>query len=124
MLTHPLRHPLQQFHVKVNDAYTISHYDISDTEFLCRVKALHTFTFVKPFKWHFGEEWTFLDILTSSNIMPILRRMNFSIVINADDLNQMNHSEFFTDYRHVDVHFAFIIDDNRLHSELSKYVPW
>ncbi|CAF4224611.1 unnamed protein product, partial [Rotaria sp. Silwood2] len=123
MLTHPLRHPLQQFHVKVNDAYTISHYDISDTEFLCRVEALHTFTFVKSFKWHFREEWTFLDILTSSNIMPILRRMNFSIVINADDLNQMNHSEFFTDYRHVDVHFAFIIDDNRLHSELSKYVP-
>ncbi|CAF2577417.1 unnamed protein product [Rotaria sp. Silwood2] len=36
----------------------------------------------------------------------------------------MNHSTLFTDYRHVDVHYAFIFDDNRSHSELSKFVPY
>ncbi len=50
--------------------------------------------------------------------------MNFSIVVNADDLNQMNHSALFTDYRHVDVHYAFIINDNRPYSEVSKYIPY
>ncbi|CAF1222618.1 unnamed protein product [Rotaria sordida] len=70
------------------------------------------------------EEWTLLDMLTSSRVMPILRRMTFSIVINAVDLNHMNHSAIFTDYRHVDVHYAFIFDDNRSHSELSKFVPY
>ncbi|CAF0831231.1 unnamed protein product [Rotaria sordida] len=70
------------------------------------------------------KEWTLLDMLTSSRVMPILRRMTFSIVINAVDLNHMNHSAIFTDYRHVDVHYAFIFDDNRSHSELSKFVPY
>ncbi|CAF4709696.1 unnamed protein product, partial [Rotaria sp. Silwood2] len=26
------------------------------------MEALHTFTFVKSFKWHYREEWTFVDI--------------------------------------------------------------
>jgi hypothetical protein len=84
---------------------------------------LHTFTFSKSFDWHFPEEWTFVDILTSSKVMPILQRMNFSIVIESNDVDHMNHSALFTDYRNVDIHYAFIINDNRLHSEISQYIP-
>lgn len=123
MLTQPLPHTLQQFHVKLNDDWSCSHIDISATKFLPRMETLHTFTFVKSFKWHFREEWTFVDILTSSSVMPDLQQMNFSVVINVDDLNDINHSALFTDYRHVDVHYAFIINDNRSHSELSKHIP-
>ncbi|CAF3140209.1 unnamed protein product, partial [Rotaria sp. Silwood2] len=122
MLTQPLRHTLQQFHVKLNDIHSDPYLDISAAKLLSRMEALHTFTFVKSFNWHFTKEWTFLDILTSS-VMPILRRVNFAIVINTDDLIRMNHSALFTDYRHVDVHYAFVINDDRLHGKLSKYVP-
>lgn len=122
MLTRPLRHTLQQFHVKLNDVYSATHHNISAAKLLPKMEALHTFTFVKSFNWHFMEEWTLLDILTFSSIMPILRRMNFAIVMNFNDLNQMNHSALFNDDRHVDIHYVFIVNDNRLHSKLSKYV--
>ncbi len=115
MLTQPLRHKLQQFHVKLNNISSYAYLDISTTKLLPRMEASHTFTFVKSFKWHFRKEWTFLDILISSGVMPILRRVNFAIVINADDLTQMNHSALFTDYPHVDIHYAFCINDNRIH---------
>jgi len=123
MLRQPLRHKLQQFHVKLNDISSYAYLDISTTKLLPPMEASHTFTFVKSFKWHFREEWTEVDILTSSSVMPVLQRMNFSIVINADDLNHMNHSALFTDYRHVDIHYAFVINDNRLHNEINTYVP-
>ncbi|CAF4591276.1 unnamed protein product [Rotaria sp. Silwood2] len=124
MLTQSLPHTLQQFHVKLNNDWSSSHIDISAAKLSPRMEALHTFTFVKSFKWHYREEWTFVDILTSSSHMPVLQRMNFSIVINADDLNDINHSALFTDYRHVDVHYAFIIDDKRSYSELIEYIPF
>lgn len=123
MSCQPLRHTLKQFHVKLSDASAIPYPDISCTRYLPRMEALHTFTFVKSFQWHFKEEWTVLDIFSSSNVMPILRRINFSIVIDMDDLYQMNRSSLFTDYRHVDVHYAFIVNDTESQSELLKYVP-
>ena len=86
------------------------------------MKALEVFSFVKAFKCSFGDEWTFVDQITSIDVMPMLRQMSFCIVVNANDLVRMNHSALFTDSRHVDVRFAAVIDDDRSHVELRSYV--
>ncbi|CAF3172646.1 unnamed protein product [Rotaria sp. Silwood2] len=65
-----------------------------------------------PLLNHSSEEWTFVDVLTTFNVMPVLRRMNFSIVIDVNDLDQMTQSPLFNDDRHIDVHYAFVIHDN------------
>ncbi|CAF1345840.1 unnamed protein product [Rotaria sordida] len=70
-----------------------------------------------------SEEWTLVNLLTASKVMPVLRRMNFSIVIDINDLNKMNHSALFDDDRHIDVHYVFMISDNREHFEVNQYVP-
>ncbi|CAF4372753.1 unnamed protein product, partial [Rotaria sordida] len=35
----------------------------------------------------------------------------------------MNNSALFDDDRHIDVHYVFMISDNREHFELNQYVP-
>jgi hypothetical protein len=122
MITQPLSHTLQQLHITINDVASNSHPRLPYAHFWPQMKVLHTFTFVKSFNWHFSKEWTLIDTLTSSDIMPMLRRMNFCIVIDTDDLHGMHRSALFTDYRHVDVHYAFMINDNRQHIELSDYL--
>ena len=54
--------------------------------------------------------------------MPLLKRMNFALVINVSDLVGMNNSALFKDSRHIDVHYAFIINDEHPHIELLNYV--
>jgi hypothetical protein len=121
MLTEPLSHTLQQLHI--NLAHESYHRNNLDTILLLpRMEALHTFSFVKSFDWHFYLEWTFVNLLTS-RVMPVLRRMNFSLVIDVDDLIRMRNSALFTDFRHIDVHYAFIINDDRPHIELLNYIP-
>ncbi|CAF3968982.1 unnamed protein product [Rotaria sordida] len=90
---------------------------------LHRMESLHTFTFIKSFKCYSNEEWEFVNVLTNSDIMPVLRRINFSVFIDANDLVQMTHSNLFVDDRHIDVHYVFMISDDRQHSELDEYVP-
>lgn len=123
MMTQPLSHTLQQLHITINNVASSPFFLLPDAHFWPRMEALHTFTFVTSFKWHFRNEWALVDTLTSSNVMPLLRRMNFCIVIHIDDLNQINHSALFADYRHIDVNYAFMITDNRQHIELRDYVP-
>ncbi|CAF3366082.1 unnamed protein product [Rotaria sp. Silwood2] len=96
---------------------------LRDKDFLPRMESLHTFTFVKSFKRYLSEEWTLVNVLTTFNVMPVLRRINFSIFIDVNDLDQMTHSALFNDDRHIDVHYAFMINDNREHFELNQYVP-
>ncbi|CAF4089515.1 unnamed protein product, partial [Rotaria sordida] len=116
---------LKKLQIKgVCNYFDICHFVMQHANTLTHLTIESSWYHLRSFKWHFMEEWTLLDMLTSSRVMPILRRMTFSIVINAVDLNHMNHSAIFTDYRHVDVHYAFIFDDNRSHSELSKFVPY
>jgi hypothetical protein len=123
MNTQPLSHTLQQLHITLNDECSDSCiFSVPDAHLWPRMKVLHTFTFMKSFNWHFTEEWILVDRLTSSNVMPTLRRMNFSIVIDSNDLHPMHHSGLFTDYRHVNIHYAFMINDNRQHIELKNYV--
>jgi hypothetical protein len=77
------------------------------------MEALHTFTFVKWLVSYSDKEWTSIDALTSTDVMPFLRRMNFAVLMDADDLLQMSRSALFTDCRHSD----------RSHQELDEYVP-
>ncbi|CAF3260355.1 unnamed protein product [Rotaria socialis] len=122
MSTEPLAHTLQRLHITLNDHCSDMEYSLCDTNLLPEMKALHIFSFTKSFVWHCIEEWKFIDALTSSRIMPILRRMNFSVVIDVNDLVEMNRSALFTDFRHIDVHYTFIINDDRSHMELREYI--
>jgi hypothetical protein len=61
--------------------------------------------------------------LTSSNIMPVLRRANISYFINIDDLKRIGSSSIFTDHRHIDVHFAFHLINCSEFLEMTQYIP-
>ncbi|CAF3322938.1 unnamed protein product [Rotaria socialis] len=120
--TKPLSFTLQQLHVYISD-FSHMWLCLRKKDLLPRIASLHTFSFVKSLKWHSAEEWTLLNELTTSSVMPVLRRMNFSIVIDVHDLEQMTHSALFNDDRHIDVHYVFMINDNRQHAELNQYIP-
>ena len=120
MSTEPLSHTLQELHIKLVDECYLEN-SLDKIHLLPEMKVLHTFSFVKSFDWHSDVEWTIVDLLTS-NIMPLLKRMNFALVINFTDLVGMNNSALFTDSRHIDVHYAFIINDECPHIELLNYV--
>ncbi|CAF2790046.1 unnamed protein product [Rotaria sp. Silwood2] len=90
MSTEPLAHTLQRLHITLSDHCNDMEYSLCDTNLLPGMRALHTFSFTKSFIWHCIDEWQFIDALTSSRIMPILRRMDFSIVIDVNDLAEMN----------------------------------
>ena len=118
MNTQTLCHTLQQLHVKICDRRTDLPPRFPDANEWSRMEVLHTFTFTKSFNWHFDREWFLLDLLTSCDVMPLLRRMNFCIVIDMNDFDRMYQSALFTDHRHVDVHYALLINDHRDHFQL------
>ncbi len=122
MNTQPLSRTLQQLHITMSDVITSPHPRYANRNVWPRMEVLHTFTFIKSFKWHFNKEWFLLETLTACDVMPLLRRMNFCIVIDINDLYRIYHSQLFIDYRHVDVQYAFMINDNREHSQLLDYV--
>jgi hypothetical protein len=122
MSTEPLSHTLQQLHIKLAD----KSYVLNSLDAICvlpRMKSLHTFSFITLFNKHSIREWIIMDLLTSSKIMPVLRRMNFSLVIDVDDLLEMKNSKLFTDSRHIDVHYAIITNDDCPHIELLNFLP-
>ena len=122
MCTEPLAQTLQQLRITLDDTHNHLYYNLNDVPSTPQMEALEVFSIVKAFKCCFGDEWTFVDQITSFDIMPVLRQMSFCIVVNADDLVRMKHSALFTDSRHVDVRFAMVIDDDRSHLELLSYV--
>jgi hypothetical protein len=68
-------------------------------------------------------EWTLFEMLTSSKIMPILRRANVSLFIDTNDLNRISSSALFTDHRHVNVNFAFNLFNCPQYIEMTQYIP-
>jgi hypothetical protein len=84
---------------------------------------LHTFTLVQTFFSVLKIEWTDFEILTSSNVMPILRRANVSLFINTNDLSCIGSTPLFTDHRHVDVHFAFNLINCPQYIKVTPYIP-
>jgi hypothetical protein len=85
---------------------------------------LNTFTFVTPLcsRLHL-EKWTFVEEITSPSIMPVLRRINLAMILSLDHLIHLNQMSLFIDDRHVDVHFAFSVNDRAKHEQLIDYIP-
>ena len=71
----------------------------------------------------FPNEWTFIDALTSSTVMPVLQRTKFIISLALSDLNRIGRSALFNDHRRVDVPYAFILTDDLSHTDLDQQIP-
>ena len=75
--TEPLAQTLQRLHITINDNTYSLRYNLNDVSSLPQMKALEVFSIAKTFKYQFGNEWTFIDQITSINVMPTLRQMSF-----------------------------------------------
>ncbi|CAF1582214.1 unnamed protein product, partial [Didymodactylos carnosus] len=121
--TPSLSNTLRQLHVKLCNNTFNTQTTISTTNLSIRMVNLHTFTLVQNFFSELTIKWTVFEILTSSNVMPILRRTNVSIFININDLNRVSSSPLFTDHRHVDVNFAFNLINCLQYIKMTQYIP-
>ncbi|CAF4056777.1 unnamed protein product, partial [Rotaria sordida] len=117
--TTPLSDTLRQLHVKIGHSRS----PVSISNLSIRMNSLHTFSFVQTFFSTLTIEWTIFEMLTSSNVMPILRRANVSIFIDISDLNRIGSSPLFTDYRHVDVHFGINLINCPQYINVTQYIP-
>ena len=125
MSTRPLCNTLHQLHVTIRDM-CINHtllFNLKGISFC--MTHLHTFTFIKPLYQQFFDEWDFLEELTSSRVMPMLRRAKINVTISAADLNRLNQSPLLIDHRCVDVHFALVHknNDQMQFGDLDKWIP-
>ncbi|CAF4286715.1 unnamed protein product [Rotaria sp. Silwood2] len=114
---------LEQLHVTMRSLHARSKNSLPKGLVLSKMINLHTFTLVQSIFSYNRIEWSTIESLTASNVMPVLRRMNLAIFITVDHLNCINRSSLFIDDRQIDVQFAFIIDDISLGIQLSHHVP-
>ena len=121
--TQPLPNTLRQLHIRICESYTRTHRLVSMSDPLIRMVNLHTFTLMEKFSSTLTIEWTVLEMLTSSNVMPNLRHANICVFINTNELNCISSSPLFTDHRHVDVHFAFNLINCPQYMQLTQYIP-
>lgn len=84
---------------------------------------LHTFTFLQKCFSSLTIEWANFEVLTSSKVMPVLRRANVSIFLGIDNLKSPRSLSLFTDHRHVDIHFAFHLINNPEYIPATQYIP-
>ena len=123
MSTQPLSKTLRQLHIQINNIRTYNHRRVLLSDVSMRMINLHTFTLMQKFFSMLRIEWTAVEMLTSSNVMPVLRRANISLFINTNDLNCISSSPLFTDHRHVDVHFAFNLINCPQYTQVTQYIP-
>lgn len=123
MATKPLCSTLRQLHVKIRDQNVIGTLHLSEVDVSLSMPSLHTFTFMKPLYHETIEEWAFIDTLTSSQVMPVLKRIHFIVAIRISDLEKIDQSMIFNDDRNVDVYFAMLLNDNQCHAELTERIP-
>jgi hypothetical protein len=123
MLTRPLSETLKHLHITLNDFMSDLDFRLPRKDQLVPMKELNTFTLVKSFRWRLKNELTSIDILTSSDIMPVLRRINLSITVNIDELYRIKQCSIFNDHRCVDVHFVLCIDDLDANFRLTNLIP-
>ena len=123
MATRPLSTTLRQLHVKLRSHGRNLTVSVSEMKLAFSMSSLHTFTFVKSFHWQFEDEWTVLDALTSSAVMPVLQWAKLIVTIDVSDLNRIGRSELFNDHRRIDVQYAFIHKCVSLHSDLDQRIP-
>ncbi|CAF3397041.1 unnamed protein product [Rotaria sp. Silwood1] len=119
MSTPPLFKTLRQLHICIS----YNHSPKPTANLSIPMFNLHTFTLVQTFFSMYTIEWTLFETLTSSKIMPILRRANVSLFIDINDLNRISSSALFTDHRHVNVNFAFNLFNCPKYIEMTQYIP-
>jgi hypothetical protein len=125
ILTPPLSKTLKHLHITLTDIRCAFDFRLPTKDQLIPMTQLHTFTLVKSFLWKLKNELAFIDILTSADMMPMLRRINLSITLNNDELNRIKQCSIFNDRRCVDVHFALCVVDYEYDAyiQLIKLIP-
>ena len=123
MVTRPLSRTLWHLHMKIHDRGRDVTFKVSKMKIAFCVSSLRTFTFVKSLSRRFTAEWTFIDALTSSTVMPVLQRAKLIVSIALSDLNRIGRSALFNDHRRVDLQYAFILNDDLSHSDLDQQIP-
>lgn len=123
MSTPPLCHSLRQLYVKLGPSHSNSCSAKLTSNKCIQMVNLHTFTLVQNFFSKLTIEWADFEILTSSKVMPVLCRANVSIFISTNNVNRLRSSSFFTDHRHVDVHFAFHLINCPQYTTVTQYIP-
>lgn len=123
MATKPLCNTLRQLHVKIRDINVLGILHLSEVDVSISMPSLHTFTFMKPLYHEAIEEWALIDMLTSSQVMPVLKRIHLIVAVTMSDLERIDQSMVFNDDRNVDVHFAMLLHDNQCHAEVTKHIP-
>ena len=67
-------------------------------------------------------EWALLECLTSSNVMPALKRANIAVFPNINDSNRIRSAPLFADHRHVIVNFAFNLISCPQYAEVTRFI--
>ena len=123
MATPPLSATLHQLHLKLRDNGLDLLARVSEMKITFCMSSLQTFTFVKSLHRQFSDEWTLIDALTSSTVMPVLQQVKLIVAIDVSDLCRIDRSALFNDHRLVDVQYAFILNDDLSHSDLDQRLP-
>ena len=123
MKTRPLFATLRYLLVKLRNLGTDQRNLAAEIKALPPMTSLIAFTFVKSLYRQFLDEWSIIDTLTSSTVMPVLQRTKLIATIDASDLNMIKHSALFNDHRLVDVQYAFIVNDDRPHTDFDNRLP-
>lgn len=124
MLTRPLSKTLKHLHITLTDIPSDFDFCLPNKDGLVSMVQLETFTLVKSFLWKLKNELTFIDMLTSADIMPMLRRIKLAITLNNDELNRIKQCSIFNDYRSVDVHFVLCVNEFYTNMQLKKLIPY
>lgn len=116
---------LEEFHVTMRNDHVIKDKNnYPKGIFLPSMMNLHTFTLVQSIFSECRIAWSTIELLTSSDVMPVLQRMNLSIFINDNELDSIKRSSlFFDDDRRIDIQFAFIIDRSLFSNKLDDHLP-
>lgn len=124
MSTSPLSNTLRHLHVILCDDYF---YNSSDNHPIHTVSAimlnLRTFTLVQTYFSILTVEWKLVEMLTSSKVMPVLRRANLALPVSIDYLDRIRSAPIFIDHRHVEVNFAFSLINCRRYNEMTQLIP-
>ena len=118
----PLSETLRQLHVRTGTAAFSPSRD-SMPSISIRMVNLHTFTLVQNFFSILPIEWTHVELLTSSKVMPVLQRANIAVFLNTNDFNRISSAPLFGDHRQVVVNFAFNLINCPRYTEMTQLIP-
>ena len=123
MSTSPLSDTLRQLHVQVHHCIYSSSFPASISALSVEMINLHTLTLIQYFFSKFSIEWTHFELLTSSKVMPALRRANIALLMSINDLSRIRSAPIFIDHRRVEVNFAFSVINCPQYDQMTQFIP-